>query len=65
MVLKEYIKCRVWRVRAEAGKGFALLAFALKSEFALKVAEKHEMLLSKRVSPSREYLSGSVGGLLR
>ena len=38
-------------VRAEAGKGFALLAFTLKSEFALKVAEKHEMLLSKRVSP--------------
>ena len=51
-------------VRAEAGKGFALLKFALKSEFTLKVAENHEMLLSKKVSHVLGILSGGVGWIV-
>lgn len=47
-------------VRAEAGRGFALLKLALKSEFSLKVAKNHEMLLSKRVSHVLGILSGGV-----
>lgn len=53
-------------VRAEAGKGFALLAFALKSEFALKVAEKHEMLLKQESESCFRNICLAVwGGLLR
>lgn len=56
------MECEV--VRAKTGKGFALLEFALKSEFALKVAKNHEMLLSKRVSHILGILSGSVGWIV-